>query len=442
MNTLAHVKTKIPLSEIRNFLTQNYEQTTIAKSDSIIRIQTAIEPINILNWLAQQNTEQKVYFSTRDGDFEAGGVGIADIITSRKAIRAEYKDIRYYGGHAFSPYSTQPDWQELGCYRFILPRFEIYRQGKRTYLACHIRNDQNFEGIFEEIQSLRFENIPYPVNIPVTKRRTDNPDETQWIKMFNKVMADIQNNKYRKLVLARQSLYELRTALNPFALFGKLKSLTPECFHFLIQTSAHTTFLGASPERLFKRTGLTIESEAVAGTRPRDDNTIKDQQLSDELIRSVKENHEHDWVVKAIEKILKKHCRSVQSKPRNLVKFSWGQHLVSLFTGELNPGVTDTDLLETLHPTPAVGSYPTDQADGLFKKYEPFDRGWYAAPVGFLGVNHSEFAVAIRSALVKDNKIFVFAGAGIVQGSTAQSEWEEIENKIKIFKQIFGDGIV
>ena len=92
--------------------------------------------------------------------------------------------------------------------------------------------------------------------------------------------------------------------------------------------------------------------------------------------------------------------------------------------------------MEQLHPTPAVGGYPRENALAEIEPLEPFCRGWYAGPIGWIGRHGSEFAVAIRSGLVEKNKVSVFSGAGIVKGSTPEEEWAEIEQKISDFTKV------
>ena len=105
----------------------------------------------------------------------------------------------------------------------------------------------------------------------------------------------------------------------------------------------------------------------------------------------------------------------------------------------LKKEVDDSEILKAIHPTPAVGGVPTSLALKLISR-EPFKRGWYSGPVGYVGSEMTEFAVGIRSALVQDRKVSLYAGAGIVEGSTSQAEWNEIETKISNFVQIFENG--
>ena len=120
----------------------------------------------------------------------------------------------------------------------------------------------------------------------------------------------------------------------------------------------------------------------------------------------------------------------------SLLRLSRVQHLISRFRGELTEGVTDEAIIERLHPTPAVGGVPVEKARRSIQAIEPFDRGWYAGPVGWVGFDQAEFAVAIRSALVTNGHVRLFSGAGIVHGSTPEREWGEMESKISSFLAI------
>ena len=123
--------------------------------------------------------------------------------------------------------------------------------------------------------------------------------------------------------------------------------------------------------------------------------------------------------------------RVVLNEPR-------GRHIRSKVRGTLEDGVTDAALLDAMHPTPAVGVHPRNEALEQIHALEPFDRGWYAGPVGWIGQEASEFAVGIRSGLVRGRTLALYSGAGIVAGSVPDEEWAEIEQKIGDFTGMFG----
>ena len=197
-------------------------------------------------------------------------------------------------------------------------------------------------------------------------------------------------------------------------------------------------FLGASPERLFSRSHRTISCDALAGTVARGGSLVHDEQLGKALLQSPKDRYEQKLVFDVLKALLQEVCEDVSAcREPTLRKFQHVQHLWSPLNGTLREGVSDLDLLQHLHPTPAVGGRPTSRALEILAQGEPFDRGWYAAPVGWVGPQSSDFTVAIRSALVHQKQVRLYAGAGIVPDSVAEAEWQELEEKIKTFVGFF-----
>ena len=220
-------------------------------------------------------------------------------------------------------------------------------------------------------------------------------------------------------------------------LLGRLIAATENCYRFCFRLDDQRAFLGATPERLFRRQGQWLQSEIIAGTRPRDDDPVRDDRLALELLGSTKDQLEHDIVRKSVRQRLYGCVQDLRvDQHASVLKLARKQHLVSRVEGRLHDGVSDGQLIERLHPTPAVGGYPTENALGEIDRLESFDRGWYAAPVGWVSQEAAEFAVAIRSGLVVDRRLSVYSGAGIVPGSVPEEEWDEIEHKIGDFLQV------
>ncbi|MCK4460341.1 MAG: isochorismate synthase, partial [candidate division Zixibacteria bacterium] len=230
---------------------------------------------------------------------------------------------------------------------------------------------------------------------------------------------------------------EFDVTVDPLRLLRHLKVRSTGCFHFCFQFSGSAAFIGASPERLYRRVGRHIESEAVAGTRPRGATSDEDTRISRELLASEKDVTEHTFVVDDIARVLRRICRHWRTvegdAAGSLMKLARVQHLVTRLEGELADDYDDSAILTRLHPTSAVGGVPTSRAIPMITKLEPFDRGWYAAPVGWVGSDSAEFAVGIRSGLVDGRKLHLYSGAGIVQGSSAEEEWREIDSKLSGF---------
>jgi menaquinone-specific isochorismate synthase len=388
-----------------------------------------------------------------------GGVGVADIIEGKDDINyaevfalmeerlcADNPALRYYGGMNFNGPAAGADWQSFGSYRFVVPRFELLRQDGRIVMAFNIAfkdiRQETIDAILRQLEAVDFSPATTYRRPPEVTARRDYPDRENWEAAFAKTKAGDGKFRYDKIVLARKSVFDFDVYIDPAALLKHLKDKTPQCFHFCFQTDKTIAFLGASPERLYKRAGDRIETEAVAGTSARGANSQEDAAREQELLNCSKNALEHRYVVDAIREALDGLCRDVRVdiKPR-LVKLEGGQHLVTRLDGVLRPRVCDAEIIARLHPTPAVAGCPREEALRAIRAIEPFDRGWYAGPVGYVGYDRSEFAVGIRSALINHDKLSLYAGAGIVEGSTAEGEWREIETKIGNFIDVFNKNV-
>lgn len=426
--------------------------SSIGECPLILRYELRCEPIDILTWLHNQKTSTKIYWSDRDKQFEMGGIGIADGLKGSSAINykelfeymedrlsADNPHLRYYGGMNFDDSFSDEHWQEFGTYQFIIPQFELTQSGKLTTFAFNIAvnaiNDDHLDSILSTLDQLDFSPQTHYRKVPQVLKRSDLPNKKEWESLFAKIS---KCDEYEKIVFARKSVFDFNVTLRPDALLKHLKEKTPDCYHFCFQFSTNSAFLGATPEQLYKRDQKAIKSEAIAGTRPRGNNDAQDKEYEQQLLNSPKESKEHQYVVDAIQDALHPLCTALRSDDHfSLRKLRGSQHLITQFEGALKERIFDSDILQALHPTPAVAGFPRKNAINNIREFEPFDRGWYAGPVGYVGFDTTEFAVAIRCGLVQGDQLSLYAGAGIVSGSTAQEEWNEIENKISNFIKVF-----
>jgi menaquinone-specific isochorismate synthase len=180
-----------------------------------------------------------------------------------------------------------------------------------------------------------------------------------------------------------------------------------------------------------------VRSEALAGTTGRGSNQEHDRVLADDLLNSRKNRVEHLLV---LEQIREQFAALCTSEPRcdstTTIKSGSVQHLYSAIRGELRDSISDREILRTLHPTPAMCGTPTDEAKRFIAAHEGYDRGWYSGPFGVIGKDETEFAVAIRCALLHREYVTLFAGSGIVSGSDERSEWSEVEAKLAPYLRI------
>ncbi|KAG5602340.1 hypothetical protein H5410_033710 [Solanum commersonii] len=209
-------------------------------------------------------------------------------------------------------------------------------------------------------------------------------------------------------------------------------------YQFCLQPPHSPAFIGNTPEQLFHRDRLIISTEALAGTRARGGSELLDLKIEQDLLSSAKDHNEFAIVREWIRRRLEAVCSSVLIEPKKAVrKFRRVQHLNAQLRGRLQAEDDEFKILSSMHPTPAVCGYPTEDARDFISETEMFDRGMYAGPVGWFGGEESEFSVGIRSALVeKGLGALIYAGTGIVEGSDSSLEWEELELKTSQFTKL------
>jgi salicylate biosynthesis isochorismate synthase/menaquinone-specific isochorismate synthase len=171
---------------------------------------------------------------------------------------------------------------------------------------------------------------------------------------------------------------------------------------------------------------------ALAGSTRRSADPSVDDHLGEQLRHSDKERSEHAIVVRRIERSLGRHAVWVESEREpGLVKVANIQHLATPIHAQLAEPRSAVELAGLLHPTPAVGGEPRERALAVIEQLEELDRGWYAAPVGWMDAfEDGEFCVGIRSALLRDRTAHLYAGNGIVAGSDPTAELAETELKL------------
>ena len=414
------------------------------------------DDVCILGWLSRQTHLPQIYWSARDNSFESAGLGVAHRILARgpgvnvsddvfklagEILAGSDEEVRFFGGMAFGErVQGAGEWADFGDIHFIVPRLEVWRRDGKTFLSCHLRDndvDCTEENVLGFIEQVVFDDTLQDGLLEEPVGRDDKPTMEGWSANVSAALNAFSSGELRKIVLARESIFDFPEPLHPMGLLNRLKRVTSDCFHFCVKFDTGSAFLGASPERLYAREGKHLASEAVAGTRPRGESPSADDAAARELMDSEKDQREHAFVREAIMAALEPLTRSVDidGEP-SLLKLARGQHLFSGIKGELKDNTSDGCLVGALHPTPAVGGTPSADAVARIAELEPFGRGWYAGPVGWISADAAEMAVAIRSALVTQNQLSLFSGAGIVEGSTAESEWLEIENKIADFINI------
>lgn len=350
-----------------------------------------------------------------------------------------------FGGFSFDPNKMKTDlWSKYSDSLFHIPKYLLSIIKGQTYLTTNIvctphDNQDLFIKVMEERKRL-FNSLDQSYQVrTVNLLETKEVSPEKWKKTVEDVVQDLKSGPLKKVVLARElrlvfdAPFEAETAL--FNLFNQQH----ESFIFVFESSGDA-FLGASPERLVKKQGNDVFSTCLAGSIPRGNTEEEDKILGELLLNDQKNLIEHGFVVEMIKEALEETCDQVilPDKPQ-LMKIRDIQHLYTPVIGKCQKDASILLLVERLHPTPALGGLPKKEAVEKIRELEELDRGFYAAPLGWVDYRgNGEFAVSIRSGLIQGNEASLFAGCGVVADSNSESEYLETGLKFKPMQRALG----
>lgn len=265
----------------------------------------------------------------------------------------------------------------------------------------------------------------------VLRRLVQMRQEDDWVTRMTPVLATLQNDPTKeKVVLGMQTHLALDGPLALDAILDDLEQQQPHSYHMVIKREQEV-FVSATPERIVRMQGAQFETAAVAGSIRRGVTEAEDAALADDLWRDKKNRHEHDIVVQTIvERLQDMHDLTYAAVPE-ILKTPQIQHLYTPITGRLDATMTVLDLVQRLHPTPALGGMPQAWAQAVIAEDEAEPRGLFAAPIGYQYPDGSgEFVVGIRSMYANAKALTLFAGAGILPDSDLAQESAEIQLKM------------
>lgn len=424
-------------------LTRRLDELSVSDERFPLRLEVSAPELDGFGLLQANSNVGRSIWCDRDESDPFFGLGEAAVVTmddpgdaantieNCRSILGDNEALRFYGGFSFSGNGT---WDSFGAGKFVVPRLQLH--GGKLSLA--VMDAEDVEKAREELSRLHPIEEVISNAIPSPVEKTYQPTFQGWQSRVDEALSLIRAEAIEKIVLSRKTNIRFSERLDPIALTARLKATTYKSFVFCFDFGSGS-FIGATPERLFMRRDDQLESEVVAGTRMRGESADEDEKLAIELLTSDKDQREHDIVRKSIRQKLHKFVEYLDvDSQASILRLTNKQHLLSKVQGTLKPGVNDGMLLQRMHPTPAVGGYPTENALPEIARIEPFDRGWYAAPVGWVSASEANFAVAIRSGLIQENLLTLYSGAGIVRGSDPDEEWQEVENKIQDFLDVLG----
>lgn len=327
------------------------------------------------------------------------------------------------GGCSFNRYSGRNEWQGWPAYELVVPQ---------TLWVSTPHGSWRIEHSWVTPAAP----TAAPATSPSTPRATatgvaapswtDLESETVWRGQINAALQAIADGAFSKVVPARRQ--RARACGRRVDLSASLQAFRERCPQhvcFGVNRPGAGAFLGATPETLVRVEAQQVWADALAGTITAEQGGASALEASDKDLR------EHRWVADNIDAVLRPRCAWLERSGPMARPYRSLYHLRTDFHGALRDADELLALVTELHPTPAVGGWPKGPALQFLQENEPFDRGWFAAPVGWVAPDGSgHFAVALRSALARDQQAYAYAGAGVVAGSEPAAEWAETAAKL------------
>jgi menaquinone-specific isochorismate synthase len=350
-----------------------------------------------------------------------------------------------FGGFSFDPLKEKSAlWSKYADSLFHIPKYMLSMIKGETFLTTNIICTPNddltlFEKVFaERAKLLQSRNQNLKVNeAKLLEMREIAP--LNWKKTVEEVVEDLKNGSLKKVVLARELRLYFDHLVPVDVVLENLYRQQRDSFIFAFESNGDC-FVGATPERLVKKQAENVFSTCLAGSISRGKTEEEDRDLGHLLLNDQKNLKEHAYVVEMIKEALEESCKEVILPDRpQLMKVRDIQHLYTPVIGKCEDDASLLALVERLHPTPALGGLPKQEAIEKIRVVEELDRGFYAAPLGWLDYRgNGEFAVSIRSGLIQGNEASLFAGCGVVADSDAESEYQETSLKFRPMLRALG----
>lgn len=304
------------------------------------------------------------------------------------------------------------------------------------------KDKQTYDEILKEIQA-RYKKISKITDIKnlevETKKREvySNFSQDKFEEIVNKAKDYIKKREVSQVVISQR--FSVKTDSKPFDVYRRLRSLNPSPYLFYIDYEDFQ-IVGASPESLVSLKGREVTTNPIAGTRKRGKNKEEDESLAKDLCNDPKEIKEHDMLVELGKEDLMKICKEGTielKKYKHLEKYSHVMHLVATVSGEIKDGLDLMDALKACFPAGTVSGSPRKKAMEIIEELENVKREIYSGAVGYFSLNREmDLCIGIRTIVFKDGISHIQAGAGIINDSIAENEYNETLNKARAFIEV------
>ena len=317
--------------------------------------------------------------------------------------------------------------------------FDTMRQKIKVVSNAHITDEvppseaytRAIEKVEEIISRLRAPlPQPCPLNASKTVEFVSNISRKDFEDSVEKAKEYVRSGDIIQAVLSQRFSGELTA--DPLDIYRVLRTLNPSPYMFFLRLD-DTVIAGASPEVMVRKEGTRVELRPIAGTRPRGVNPEDDTRLADELLADPKECAEHVMLVDLGRNDLGRVCTTGSVRVSELMvieRYSHVMHIVSNVEGQLSPDRDAFDLVRATFPAGTLSGAPKVRAMQIIDELEPVRREIYGGAIGYFSFSgNMDLAIAIRTLVIKNGRVHLQAGAGIVADSDPAAEWQETVNK-------------
>jgi len=332
------------------------------------------------------------------------------------------------GGFSFDSinYVKKEEWNDFPIAEFIIPEYAVKFEKNKLY---HYGSDDNLKNYFSS--ATKNINIKDCVNTLSVKEK--NLEE--WTNLIKRAKESIKNSSLEKIVVANRQKIHL-SKIDIGKTIQNLIIRYPNCTTFMYK-NGESIFFGSTPEKIFDYNGEVLRIQALASSIPNDGQKFSEIESS---FKNCTLRNEHNIVVNHFIQRIKSISKEkiIISDPM-IIELENIYHLLTKLQIKIKH-LNHLNILESLHPSPALSGYPVDEAIEWIRKYETFHRGWYSGTIGYIDNNESHFYAALRCANFLSNKqtIMAYAGNGIVENSNADFEIKELKSKFKVIKNSIG----
>lgn len=429
-------------------LEANDESLTRGPVYTLYKLEAGFNNISSIIDLFQ--TYKKFYFLNRDRDCEFLALGSWQDFNSLyhyediEKLTSTHDFLKICGAQRFKSEPDCLEWHGLEDCSYFVPKV-IIDGGPQGVDVNIILPNSFFEDEGQKKEALHKLAISLEPNPQHTQsdynqitKSVSSTSKSKWTKMVHEAVRRINEEGLKKIVLSRKLEFTFKHPICAYNQFKTLKETSnSNCYNILFQFSTNQCFYSVTPETLFKLEERKVYIDSLAGTTKRGSNKHEDAFLENNLLTNEKELEEHRHVSSFIEKSLEGITKELNiTKKEEILKLNYIQHIHTKYEGVLKDSAKASDLISSLHPTPAVAGLPKPQAIENISELENGTRGLYASPIGYFSKNKTEFAVGLRCALVDKQNLHIYAGCGIVKDSSPDKEWNETTNKMKNFTEV------